>query len=563
MGWRAPKAPPPRPAAPNGGDATGLGEIARGSTLNLGGAAVVAATTLGVTVLVTRHFSAPVAGAFFTATSLFLLFEVIAGLGAYAGVIYFIPRLRSLGAESRIPIILRAAIVPVAVCSVVAAGVLLLAAGPLARGLLGGHVYHDAARPAAVADALRALAVTLPFAALLDTVLGATRGYRDMRPTVAVDRVGRSCLQLLGVLAAAVAGSAALLAPLWSLPYIPAAAIAWIWLRRIRHRPPPARTDGRPWPASPLAPATPETQADQDPASADLTGDRRLDNANSRGFWMFTAPRGVAALAMSVVQRLDIVLVGILRGPVEAAIYTAATRFLVLGQFGNAAISMAAQPQFSHLFAEDDRHGANVVYQVTTAWLIILTWPLYLLAVIYRPEVLAIFGHSYRTGTTVIVILGLAMLLATACGQVDIVLTSTGRSSWSLANGLVAVVVNVALDLALIPRHGITGAAIGWAAAIVVSNLIPLVQVAWVVRVHPFGTGTLVACVLTTLGFCGIPLLVRSLLGTGLAAGLLAIAAGCGALAAGLWQFREPLQLSAMPGLSFVGRHPRASGTTM
>jgi O-antigen/teichoic acid export membrane protein len=544
-------------------DTAGLAEIARGSTLNLAGAAVVAISALGVTVLVTRHFSAPVAGAFFTATSLFLIVEGIAGLGAYTGVIYFIARLRSLGAESRIPILLRAAIVPVAVVSVVLACVLLLVAGPLSRELLDGQVYRDAARPAAVADALRALAVTLPFAALLDTFLGATRGYRDMRPTVVVDRVVRSCLQLLGVLGAALAGSAALLAPLWSVPYIPAAAVAWIWLRRIRRRQEPIRTAAQP--ASGSSPALaipiPGTLKDERLASAHLNRDRRLDNANPKGFWMFTAPRAVATLAQTVIQRLDIVLVGILRGPVEAAIYTAATRFLVLGQFGNAAISTAAQPQLSHLFAVNDRQGANAVYQVTTAWLIVLTWPLYLLAITYRPDILALFGPYYRTGTTVIVILGLSMLGATACGQVDLVLISTGRSSWSLANGLLALTTNVAVDLALIPQHGITGAAIGWAAAITVANLLPLAQVAWVVRVHPFGKGALAACTLTTLSFCIIPLISRVLFGDGAVASVLALAAGCGALAVGLWRFRGPLQLSAMPGLSFMGTHPGAKGT--
>ena len=30
------------------------------------------------------------------------------------------------------------------------------------------------------------------------------------------------------------AGSVALLAPLWALPYVPAAAIGWYWLRRVR-----------------------------------------------------------------------------------------------------------------------------------------------------------------------------------------------------------------------------------------------------------------------------------------------------------------------------------------
>ncbi len=199
-----------------------LAEVARGSTLNLVGVAVAAATTLALTVLVTRLFSGPVAGTFFSATSLFLIIESVASLGAFSGVVYFIARLRLLGEEGRINAILRAAIIPVVIVSLTGTALLLLFAEPLARVLLGGHLGHGGATPAAVATALRALALALPFAALLDTLLGATRGYRDMRPTVVIFQLGRSVAQLAAVAIAVAAGSAALLAPLWAVPYIPA-----------------------------------------------------------------------------------------------------------------------------------------------------------------------------------------------------------------------------------------------------------------------------------------------------------------------------------------------------
>lgn len=58
--------------------------------LNLAGTGLSAIATLAVTVLVTRHFSRPMAGAFFAATSLFLIVEASSNLGAFNGVIYFI-----------------------------------------------------------------------------------------------------------------------------------------------------------------------------------------------------------------------------------------------------------------------------------------------------------------------------------------------------------------------------------------------------------------------------------------------------------------------------------------
>jgi O-antigen/teichoic acid export membrane protein len=524
---------------PDQGPDQRLAEVARGGVLNLAGAGVAGLSTIGLTLIVTRSFSAAAAGAFFTAMSLFLIIEAVATLGAATGTVYFIARLRSLGQHHRIPEIMRTALRPVAVVSVAAAVVLALLAAPLARLLVHGQLGHAGARPAEVATALRALAVALPFAAMLDTLLGASRGFRAMGPTNAVDRIGRSVLQLAAVAIAAAAGSAALLAPLWALPYLPAACVVGLWVRRIQRR----SRAGAEAPAQVMASGVMASGPGKHRAG-------RADREAPLRFWRFTWPRGLAALAQITIQRIDIVLVAVMRGPAEAAIYTAATRFLVAGQLGNQAISMAAQPRFTEMFAHGDHRGADRVYKATTAWLILLTWPMYLLAVSYGPQIVTVFGHSYRAGGTVMVILGLTMLLATGCGQVDMVLVTTGRSSWSLINGLLAVIVNVGLDVLLIPHYGITGAAIGWAAAIALTNLMPLAQIAATVRLHPVGRGTVIAIALSAFSFGVLPVTARALAGHGAVASLTAIACGALVMAGGMWHFRRDLNLSVMPGLA-------------
>lgn len=553
-------APRPEPGAGLAGPPAlsrraGLRGVARGGMINLAGAAISAAATVGLTVVVTRNFGKSVVGTFFVAISMFLIVEAVTNLGAYNGTIYFIARVRALHAERRIPAIIRATVIPVVIFSVAGAAAMIAFVSPLSRLLLAGHIAGQV--PSSdLARSLRVLAIALPFAAIADTMLGATRGFQQMHPTVLVDRVGRSTLQLAGVAAAAAAGASALLAPLWALPYVPAAIVSAVWLRRIMGKgrtTEPARSSG-------LVRSDDSAPPPRPVAADGFRADNRHGKPSARGFWRFTAPRSIASVAQIIIQRLDIVLVGVMRGPAEAAIYTAATRFLVAGQLGNSAISMAAQPQLTRLFTVRDRSGANAVYQVTTAWLILLTWPIYLLAAVFGPGVLAIFGRNYHAGSSVMVILALAMLVATACGQVDTVLITAGKSTWSLANGLLAMCVNIGVDLVLIPRMGITGAAVGWAAAIGVSNLVPLAQVATAIRVHPFGRAMAAACALTAFSFAAIPLGLRAAAGNGAATSIVAVALGIVVMALGLWQLHGTLHLSAMPGLSRLARRTARYG---
>ena len=85
---------------------------------------------------------------------------------------------------------------------------------------------------------------------------------------------------------------------------------------------------------------------------------------------------------------------------------------------------------------------------------------------------------------------------ATVCGMVNMLHNMAGRTSWTLANSLVALAVMVVVDLLLLPRLGILGAGIGWAAAIVTNNAVPLTQLWRSMGLHPFGRATLRAAAL-------------------------------------------------------------------
>jgi len=242
---------------------------------------------------------------------------------------------------------------------------------------------------------------------------------------------------------------------------------------------------------------------------------------------------------------MDIVLLTLLAGPAPAAVYTAATRFLVVGQVVNQAVSTVTEPRISRLLAREDRAGAAAVYRTTTAWLVLLCWPLYLLVAAFADPIMDVFGKGYDAGAPVVVVLACTMLVASGVGTVDVLLIMGGRTRWNLGNSIAALVVNVAVDLLLIPPLGIIGAAVGWSAAILVNNLVPLGQVWRVLGLHPFGAGGAVAMTLSLVCFGGLPLLARTTSGGGAAT---ALAAGAGLLLflAGCWRWRRVLALDAL-----------------
>lgn len=498
--------------------------IARSGGLNVVGALVGAVTGFGVTAALTNWLAPDVAGTIFATTSLFLIATAVTQIGTESGMVRWLPAKLATGREQDVRAVLAVGLLPVVLVSSVVAAVLVLAAPAVAELVVGGaHVD-------AVADQVRVLALFLPVAATFNVVLAATRGLRTMRPTILLESIGRSLLQLLvvvGVISLGASSPVVVLA--WAGPYALALVLAGLWLglllRRVTRR-------------GAARAADPEVEAS--PAAAPEAG-----GSVAGQFWRYTAPRAVSTMAQTLLKRSDVVLVAALRSPAEAALYAAASRFVTLGQVGVQALQQALGPQLSAMFASQQHDEALEVYRLTTAWSIMMAWPVYIASAVLAPTLMLVFGNGYSEGATVVVVLSAAMLVAVASGSVDTVMLMSGRSLLSLANVLVTLVVNVALNLLLIPPLGIEGAAIAWAVAIVVRNVLPLVQVrsalgmtpaspaTWLVGSAALGCFAVVPGTLALLGVSAVWVFAALVLG-----GLVYVAV--------LVRAREMLELSAL-----------------
>jgi O-antigen/teichoic acid export membrane protein len=509
-----------------------LERLARRGSASVVGAGFSAASGVLLVVVVTNGFSPALAGTLFAATSAFLLVESVALLGTDTGLVKLLPAQLAAGrvADARRTLLVAAA--PVLAASLAVAVALGTSASALAPHLVGD------ASAGAMTTMLRVLAVALPVAALHDLVVAATRGAGSMRPTVLVDNLGRLGLQAGLVLAVHLAGGGTLALVLaWCAPYAAGLVAAAVWLARL-------------WPPAPAVGPQPW---------GELT----------REFWSFTAPRALARVTQTALKRSDVVLVAALAGPAEAALYTAATRFIVLGQLFVQSVQQALSPHLSALFARDDRPAALAVYRAATLWSMIAAWPLYLLLAAFAPLLMRVFGEGYAVAGDVVLILSLTMLLATACGPVDSVLLMAGRSWLSLRNSVVALAVNVGLNLLLVPAWGIRGAAVSWAVAIVVRNLLPLLIVRRDLRMWPLTPAAVGVAAGALACFGTVDVLVSLLDLPALAAGALA-GLGLACYAGGVWWARDRLDLAAFGALRRSGRPgrrarsagPRASSGT-
>jgi O-antigen/teichoic acid export membrane protein len=175
-----------------------------------------------------------------------------------------------------------------------------------------------------------------------------------------------------------------------------------------------------------------------------------------------------------------------------------------------------------------------------------LTWPVYITLATFAPFLLRVYGHRFAAGNVALMILCLAQLFNLGTGNVTIVLLMVGKSSWNMYNAAASLAVNIALNVVLIPRLGITGAAIAWAASIVCNNLAALLQVNYLLKIRPFGRGYWVVATASVLFFGVGGIIVRQIVGLNLAGFALFMLLSLPVYAVVLWRLRGMLGLSSL-----------------
>lgn len=467
---------------------------ARGTALNLAGsviAAVVSFVTVGV---ITNVYGKPGAGVFFAATAAFTLAANAARLGAESGLTYFVSRFRADNGHRLLPSVIRTALGATAGV----AGLLGLA-GLVGAPFLSDLVTTDPQYADTATTMIRVLAVAVPTFALSQAMFGATRGFGTMRPAVLAGQIVRPVTQLaFVVLAIVVSDELWPLALAWAVSSVLTMATVGAWLHRrlgsVKQRY--------------IADADPNTDTDPGEipaAGADTEFSRRV-------YWRFSAPRALADLLSSMLERLDILLVAILVSEAGAGMYGASNRLILAGQMMMVATAQSMAPMLAANFLKGQLDEAQRVLRTISGWNVTLLWPVFLCLAFGAETALSVFGSEFTEAAPLVVVLSLAFLIITGLGVGDTMLMMTGDSVASLINHAIALAVMLGTALVLLPAYGIIGAAWAWAASRVLLRLLAVGRVRYTKGIHAMGTPVIVAAAVAVGAYVPAGLVIHDLL---------------------------------------------------
>lgn len=214
----------------------------------------------------------------------------------------------------------------------------------------------------------------------------------------------------------------------------------------------------------------------------------------------FSLPLMFSSLLSQVLARSDTILIGAFQSSASAGDYDIAytlarLMFMVLISF-----EYLFLPIFSEYHSDGKLTQARSFYKTITKWIFLGTLPLFFGMFLFPEFVIDFaFGGEYVAGATALQIVALGFVFHALVGPNTGALTAFGYTKFIMATDIAATGSNLLINLALIPRFGIEGAAFATLFAYTVRNLTQIGWLYWKHDLSPFSTGLLKPAAVSTV----------------------------------------------------------------
>jgi O-antigen/teichoic acid export membrane protein len=205
-----------------------------------------------------------------------------------------------------------------------------------------------------------------------------------------------------------------------------------------------------------------------------------------RTYYNFTLPLTLKDVGGMVMSRVDLLMIGFLLSEQAVGIYNIAILIAGLLVFPVRAANQLVPPIISRLHEEGDYDQLQSVYSVLARWVLTVTLLPTIGILVYRRELLAVFGSSFTAGTTALVALSLGYIVKSAGGPSGYILILTDHQYLSMINQWLMAIVNIGLNYYLILRYGFLGAAIATSFTMVFINIVRVAEVYYTEHLFPY-----------------------------------------------------------------------------
>jgi len=419
--------------------------IARGAGFGFVGIVIGTGLRYILQIIITRNLGAELFGLFFLGFAIFKVAGIIAEMGLPNGIIRYVSIFQGSKDKSRVKGIITLSI-KLALIAGVTIGIIIF----FLSEIISIRLFHE---PELI-PVLKYFAIIIPFTTITTVLVFSIQGFKIIKYKIFIRELFEPILRIVLVATIFILGWK-LFGVIFSYLFstILGTIIAFYYLKKV---------------------------------FPEIIKKNIVPIYESKKLLQFSWPLLFAYFTGFLILWTDTLMVGYFRTSYDVGIYSVAQRTALIEGLVISAFNSIFAPIISDLYNRKELIKLKTLFKMVAKWIFTFSFPIFLLIILLAKPILSVFGEEFINGASCLIILSFSWLVNFGVGPVGIMIPMIGKPKLKLINSTSVLLINIILNLILIPKFGILGAAIATATAISLISIINLFEIYFIMRIHPY-----------------------------------------------------------------------------
>jgi O-antigen/teichoic acid export membrane protein len=206
-------------------------------------------------------------------------------------------------------------------------------------------------------------------------------------------------------------------------------------------------------------------------------------------FYKCAFPLAINAIFTVVLLFSDVFVLAALTDSKTVGVYRGCVQLNVVYDLVINAFAAATAPILAVQSADNHQEELQRTLLSATRFAGFLLAPILCVQLSNAGDILRILGPGFEAGTLAFMTLGLCHFVKATASAASVMLVMSGKQTLEMTNTALATAANLTLNLALVPRFGLNGAAVATGASLLLLSLLRAGELRWLAHLQLVDTG--------------------------------------------------------------------------
>ncbi len=217
----------------------------------------------------------------------------------------------------------------------------------------------------------------------------------------------------------------------------------------------------------------------------------------------YSWPLSINSIMLLFMGQIDFLFLGYYRSSGEVGVYRVYIYLAVVLALVMQSFAKIYKPVISEKLARHHSSRVILIFKRVSKWIFIINaFGLTVFLLFGRDIIRIFFTEKYLMAPAALLILVGGRFINSTFGPEGMTLEAFGKTKLLMINSLIMVTANLGLDIWLVPKHGLYGAAIATAVSVILGGAAGLIEIFCLYRMQPYSLLHLksLACIMVSAG---------------------------------------------------------------